>query len=104
MISSQDAFPIQERRIVAVVDDTAILAQADSTIEPGHQRLLISNTPLGRALVMAFASISPEPDPDGYLCIAHDYQVDEHLVLLINLAAHIRMTAPDMMQLTLSLE
>lgn len=95
---------VQEPQVIAVIDDTAILAQEDITVEPGHQRLLISNTPIGRALAMVLASAwHPEPVEDGYLGIAHDYLVNERLVLLINLAATIRMTAPDMMQLEMEL-
>lgn len=95
----------QDHHVIAIIDDTSVLTRTDPDIEPGHQYLLISNTPLGRALATILTSaIRPEPAADGYLNIAHDYQVDENLMLLVNLAAHIRMTAPDMIQLTLSLE
>lgn len=92
-------------RVIAVIDDTAFVAQPDANVEPGHQKLLISNTPLGRAFVIVFASIfTPRPDANGYLCIPHDYMMDERLLFMINLAAHVRMTAPEMMQLNLRLE
>lgn len=88
---------------IAIIDDTIIKTEPDQSVEPGHQQLVISDTPLGGALSYFLTSSVLAPAKDGYLHFKHDYIVDDRLLSLVDLAAHIRLTAPGMIQLPLEL-
>jgi hypothetical protein len=89
---------------IAIIDDTIICTEPDLEVEPGHQRLLVSNTALGSALATLLTSSRITPAADGFLYVDHNSVVDEKLIALVDLAAHIRLTAPEMIQITLPLE
>jgi hypothetical protein len=89
---------------MAVIIDTPelkITTEPDSSIEPGHQWIIISNTPKGRG--MAAVLSGRLPDSAGDLRLAHDQAVDEMLITLVDLAADLRITSPHLVQLTLKL-
>jgi hypothetical protein len=89
---------------MAVILDTPelkITTEADPTIEPGHQWIILSNTPKGRGMAAVLSGRLPQTDGD--LRLAHDQAADEMLILLVDLAADLRITAPHLVQLTLKL-
>jgi hypothetical protein len=101
---------------MGVIIDTPelkITTQPDSTVEPGHQWIIISNTAAGRGLASVLSSrllsvdnhTAPSVGMDitGDLRLAHDHDVDEMLMVLVDLAAEIRVSAPDLVQLKLRL-
>ncbi len=98
---------------MGVIIDTPelkITTQPDSSIEPGHQWIVISNTATGRGLAAVLSSRllstdhtapSVGMDLSGDLRLAHDHTVDEMLIIMVDLAAHLRISAPNLMQLKL---
>jgi hypothetical protein len=87
---------------MAVICDTPelkITTKPDSTIEPGHQWIIFSDTPKGRG--MAAVLSGHLPTSVGDLCLAHDQAVDQMLILLVDLSADLRIMAPSLMQLKL---
>lgn len=82
-----------------------ITLEANSEIEPGHQWLKIAPTQAGKALVRLLTGQEDiygffVPDLNLY-AVPHDYNVDRALVQVINELAHVRFSAPDLVQLTL---
>jgi hypothetical protein len=90
---------------MAVILDTPelkITTQPDSSIEPGHQWIIISDTPKGRGMASVLSGrLLTAPTVGTDLRLAHDFEVDEMLKLLFDLVAEIRVTAPSLIQLPL---
>lgn len=74
----------------------------DASIEPGHQWLVLPNTPDGTALAWLLMDHPDNVDhqEDG-IRIAHTAGVDQILVELIDQLAHVRFSAPGLVQLAL---
>ena len=89
-------------RLLGQLGETRIAAQTAADILPGHQRLLISNDDTGRALA-ALLDPAFQANGDGWLKVAHTAEVDARLLELFNLCASIRLTAPNLVQLTLNI-
>ena len=82
-----------------------ITLEPNPHIEPGHQWLKIAPTQTGEALVRLLTGQDNiaeffVPELNMY-AIPHDHNVDGALVHLINELAHVRFSAPDLVQLTL---
>lgn len=89
-----------------------ITLEPDPAIEPGHQWLILPTTSDGNALarllsgksdVYEFAALDGENVGETALVlrIPHSVEVDRNILLLINLLAHVRFSAPDLVQLSL---
>lgn len=85
-----------------------ITLEPDPAIEPGHQWLILPTTSDGNALakllsgksdVYEFAALDGETAL--VLRIPHSVEVDRNILHLINLLAHVRFSAPDLVQLSL---
>jgi len=75
----------------------------DASIEPGHQWLVLPNTPDGTALAWLLMDHPDNVDyQDDGIRIAHTAGVDQILVELIDQLAHVRFSAPGLVQLTLT--
>ena len=80
-----------------------ITLEPDMNIEPGHQWLVLPATEEGRALFQLLGgTVENISTRGGEILLAHDYLVDRNIVALINQLAHVRFSAPDMMQLTMA--
>jgi hypothetical protein len=90
-------FPL---RPLAQIGETHIAAQTAPDISPGHQRLLITNDRIGRALA-ALLDQTFVASGDDWLVVAHTAEVDMRLLELVNLCASARFTAPSLVQLAL---
>lgn len=74
----------------------------DMSVEPGHQWLVLPGTDHGYALAMLLAPhLLPKQDDDGNLLIPHTHVVDTGILELINTLAHVRFSAPGLVQMTL---
>jgi hypothetical protein len=75
----------------------------DSSIEPGHQWLVVPNNPEGLALIglLVPRGNAPWVLTDDEICIPHNAGVDQNIVDLINALAHVRFQSPTLVQLTL---
>jgi hypothetical protein len=87
-------------RPLAQLSETRIVAQTAPEISPGHQRLLITNDRIGRALA-ALLDQTFVASGDDWLVVAHTAEVDVRLLELLNLCASARFAAPSLVQLTL---
>jgi hypothetical protein len=88
-------------KTLAIIADTLIGTEPDATVEPGHQVLVVANTPTGQALAGLLAPDRPVNDWDQFIRIPHDQNVDRRLIWLVDLFAHIRFSAPELLQLRL---
>jgi hypothetical protein len=82
-----------------------IQLESNPSIEPGHQWLKIAPTQAGKALVRLLTGQDDiyeffVPDLNVY-AVPHDHVVDQNMVSVINELAHVRFSAPDLVQLTL---
>lgn len=78
-----------------------ITLEPEASIEPGHQWLVVSDTPEGRALATLLMGGLPLVRRGSELMIPHDRQADENIVKLINQLAHVRYQSPSLVQLTM---
>ncbi len=85
-----------------------VAVEPDADVETGHQWLLLSIAGGGGQLA---ALLDPQWEergraalsPDGrWARVAHSAQVDERLKRLVDLVAHLRQSAPGLVQLTLT--
>ena len=87
--------------IAVLADGTLIGTEPDARIDPGHQWLVFTDNPTGRALASVLAAPLVPTCDGSTLRIPHNPAVDRQLTLLVDLFAHIRFTAPEFIQLTL---
>ena len=81
-----------------------IVTKPDMSIDPGHQWLIVPNTVYGRALELILTGDEWEEHPDDdKLYIAHTADVDTAIGELINTLAHVRFSAPGLVQFRLPL-
>jgi len=78
-----------------------ITLKPDAAIQPGHQWLVVPNDPTGLALVTLLCGKRPLPKAGETILIPHDSKVDQAIVKLIDQLAHVRFSAPDLVQMTL---
>ncbi|MGB8984143.1 MAG: hypothetical protein WCC12_19905 [Anaerolineales bacterium] len=78
-----------------------ITLEAELSVEPGHQQIVIPDTDEGRALVQLLTGTQPLAQRGSDLLVPHDANVDERMMQLIDQLAHVRYQAPDLIQLTL---
>lgn len=78
-----------------------IRLESELSIEPGHQWLIVSDSPEGRALVTLLMGRQPLVKRGTDLLIPHNGDVDERIVKMINELAHARYQSPTLLQLTL---
>jgi len=74
----------------------------DADIEPGHQWLVLPYTEQSISLCVLLMGTFQPAFHDGQICVAHTAEVDERLVALIDQLAHVRFSAPGLVQLTLT--
>jgi len=86
---------------------TLITLKPDMSIEPGHQWLVLENGVQdgidGFFLAALLNDIAPEDwrFVDNKIQIAHTAEVDRRILLLIDELAHIRFSAPGLVQMTM---
>lgn len=86
---------------------TLITLEPDMSIEPGHQWLVLENGVQdgidGFFLAALLNDIAPEDWQfvDNKIRIAHTAEVDRRIVLLIDQLAHVRFSAPGLVQLSM---
>jgi len=81
-----------------------IAMKPDPAIEPGHQWLVVPNDPAGWALATLLCGEWLLPSADETLetiLIPHNATVDHAIVKLIDELAHVRFSAPDLVQMAL---
>lgn len=80
-----------------------ITTKPDMSIEPGHQWLVVDVSAEGYCLAGLLLNNEMEKArSDGeQILIAHTYDVDRRIVALIDELAHVRFSAPDLVQMTL---
>jgi hypothetical protein len=81
-----------------------IALKPDLNIQPGHQWLAVPNDPTGWALATLLCGEWQLPSADETLetiLIPHNATVDRAIVKLIDELAHVRFSAPDLVQMTL---
>lgn len=78
-----------------------IVLEPELGIEPGHQWLVLSDTPEGRALAFLLMGGLPFVRRGKQILVPHNERVDRQLVTLIDELAHVRYQAPDLVQLTM---
>jgi hypothetical protein len=79
-----------------------IRLEPEMSIEPGHQWLVVSDSPEGWALVtllMGHSKVVVKRGKD--LLIPHDARTDENIIKMINTLAHVRYQSPELVQLTM---
>lgn len=83
--------------------------EPDMSIEPGHQWIILPTTAEGNALaklltgkeeLISFLDVYSKGGMT--LKIRHDYDVDKNIVKLIDELAHVRFSAPGLIQMTLT--
>ena len=82
---------------------TLITLEPDMSIEPGHQWMVVDNSVEGYCLATILLDNEMEAaKSDGdRIFIAHTYDVDRRIVALIDELAHVRFSAPGLVQMTL---
>lgn len=75
--------------------------EPEASIEPGHQWLVLSDTPEGHALAALLTGSAPLIKRGKQVLVPHDERVDAQLVRLINELSHARYQSPSLVQLTL---
>ena len=78
-----------------------ILLEREMSIEPGHQWLVLSDTPEGHALAAVLTGGAPLIKRGKQILVPHDAKVDEQIVRLINELSHVRYQSPSLVQLQL---
>lgn len=78
-----------------------IATEPDMSIEPGHQWLVLPDDVEGDALITLLDGATPTIKRGDNILLAHDYQVDQKIVALIDQLAHVRFSAPGLVQMTL---
>lgn len=78
-----------------------IALEPDVNIEPGHQWLVLPNTPEGQVMARLLIGSAPTVRRGEHILIPHDAHVDGQIVELINALAHVRYQSPVLVQLTL---
>ncbi len=90
---------------IARLGGATVALEADETITPGHQRILVSRNDPGHILATALAGDLPQVSSDeGWFVVPHTAEVDARLIALLDLCADIRRHAPGLVQLPLLLE
>lgn len=82
---------------------TLIATEPDMSIEPGHQWLVVDNDVDGYCLATLLLNNEmglAKSDGDR-LFIAHSKDVDQRILALIDELAHVRFSAPGLVQMTL---
>lgn len=80
---------------------THIRLEPEMSIEPGHQWLVLSDTPEGHALATLLTGGAPLIKRGKQILVPHDAKVDEQIVHLINELSHARYQSPSLVQMTL---
>jgi len=80
---------------------THIQLERELSIEPGHQWLVLSDTPEGHALSTLLTGGAPLIKRGKQILVPHDAKVDAQIVALINELAHVRYQSPSLVQLQL---
>lgn len=82
---------------------TLITTEPDMSIEPGHQWLVVDVSAEGYCLAGLLLNNEMEKArSDGeQIMIAHTYDVDRRIVALIDELAHVRFSAPNLLQLSM---
>jgi len=78
-----------------------ITLEPDMAIEPGHQWIVVPNDPDGWALLKLLCGNRRIAGAGDYIRVPHDAKVDAAIVLLIDVLAHVRFQAPDLIQMTM---
>lgn len=79
-----------------------ITTQPDVNVDPGHQWLVLPDSDQGYALALILAPhMLPKRDMEGNLLIPHTHLIDTHILELINALAHVRFSAPGLVQISL---
>ena len=78
-----------------------IQLEPEASIEPGHQWLVLSDTPEGHALAAVLTGGAPLIKRGKQILVPHDAKVDEQIVRLINELSHVRYQSPSLVQLQL---
>lgn len=79
-----------------------ITTEPDMNIEPGHQWLVLPDDVEGDALLTLLDGTTPTIKRGDNILLAHDYEVDQKIVALIDQLAHVRFSAPGLVQLELT--
>lgn len=78
-----------------------ITNEPDMNVEPGHQFIVLPDTEEGAALLTLLGGDHPTIKRGNEILLAHDYHVDRMIVQLIDELAHVRFSAPGLVQMTL---
>lgn len=78
-----------------------IQCEPEASIEPGHQWLVLSDTPEGHGLAAVLTGGAPLIKRGKDILVPHDEKVDAQIVLLINALSHARYQSPSLVQLQL---
>ncbi|HJS17312.1 MAG TPA: hypothetical protein VJ785_01090 [Anaerolineales bacterium] len=81
-----------------------IVTEPEARIEPGHQWLIVPDSPSGRALADLLHERRPLIKRGGSLLIPHDEHVDQVIVQLIDELARVRYESPVLVQLTMVMD
>jgi hypothetical protein len=81
---------------------TLITLEPDMSIEPGHQWLLLDDSLEGAALAILLTGDTVLEEHDGLIHVPHTADVDERIVKLIDELAHVRFSAPNMVQMIMA--
>ncbi|MCI0551293.1 MAG: hypothetical protein L0287_10080 [Anaerolineae bacterium] len=80
---------------------TRILCEREMSIEPGHQWLVLSDTPEGHALAALLTGGAPLIKRGKQILVPHNEKVDAQIVALINELSHVRYQSPYLVQMHL---
>jgi hypothetical protein len=80
---------------------TLIMLEPDMSIEPGHQVIVLTNNAQGQALAMLLTGGFVRHQ-GGTIRVDHTYDVDKNIVKLIDELAHVRFSAPNLVQMTMA--
>lgn len=78
-----------------------IRTKPDMKIDPGHQWLVLPDTPQGHALALLLAQHLTVTKDGDHLLVPHTFVVDTAIVDLIDALAHVRFSAPHLVQFSL---
>lgn len=90
----------QNPRILSAIGDILIGVQTDLLIVPGKQWIYITNRNAGLSLADFLSEDWSISNDLQWVVLAHTADVDHRLKQLLDMAAAIRMAAPDLVQLT----
>lgn len=77
-----------------------ITTEPDMNIEPGHQFIVLPESEEGYAILALLGGDHPVIKRGNEILLAHDYHVDRTIVQLIDELAHVRFSAPGLVQMT----